>query len=169
MAPERKLYQDLRKNTCSISLNRIENLSLLGMPDVLGYNTSGPFFTIELKVTKGNNVKFSPHQIPFHKSHPKNTFILVRTLGPGALKLVPGSMIQELLDKGLAPFPTTDWIEIQKLFELAAWSLNLARTGSCLWRGALPACSLWLDARPSQAARGSDNHCPCTIDRGSRL
>tara|TARA_Y100001963_G_scaffold45830_1_gene64606 strand:- start:154 stop:516 length:363 start_codon:yes stop_codon:yes gene_type:complete len=120
MAPERKLYQDLKKNTCSIILNRIENLSLLGMPDVLGYNTSGHFFTIELKVTKGNKVKFSPHQIAFHKSHPKNTFILVRTLGPGALKLVPGSMIQELLDKGLAPFPTTDWIEIQKLFELAA-------------------------------------------------
>ena len=89
------------------------------MPDVLGYNTSGHFFTIELKVTKGNKVKFSPHQIAFHKSHPKNTFILVRTLGPGALKLVPGSMIQDLLDKKLEAFPDTDWIEIQKLFELA--------------------------------------------------
>ena len=119
MAPERKLYQDLRKNTCSIILNRIENLSLLGMPDVLGYNTSGHFFTIELKVTKGNKVKFSPHQIAFHKSHPKNTFILVRTLGPRALKLVPGSMIQDLLDKKLGAFPDTNWIEIQKLFELA--------------------------------------------------
>ena len=120
MAPERKLYQDLRKNTCSIILNRIENLSLLGMPDVLGYNTSGHFFTIELKVTKGNKVKFSPHQISFHKSHPKNTFILIKALGPSALKLVPGSMIQELLDKGHGPWPPITWIEIQKLFELAA-------------------------------------------------
>ena len=120
MAPERKLYQDLRKNTCSIILNRIENLSLLGMPDVLGYNTSGHFFTIELKVTKGNKVKFSPHQISFHKSHPKNTFILIKALGPSALKLVPGSMIQELLDKGHGPWPPIDWSEIQKLFELAA-------------------------------------------------
>jgi Holliday junction resolvase len=120
MGPERKLYQELKKNTCSIILNRIENLSLLGMPDVLGYNTSGHFFTIELKVTKGNKVKFSPHQIAFHKSHPKNTFILLKALGPSALKLVPGSKIQELLDNGHGPWPVTNWIEIQKLFELAA-------------------------------------------------
>ena len=120
MAPERKLYQDFRKNTCSIILNRIENLSLLGMPDVLVYNTSGHFLTVELKVAKGNKVKFSPHQIAFHKSHPKNTFILIRALGPSALKLVPGSKIQELLDKGHGPWPSTDWIAIQKTFELVA-------------------------------------------------
>ena len=51
MAPERKLYQDLKKNTTGILWNRIENLSLLGMPDVLGYNNSRVFFTVELKVT----------------------------------------------------------------------------------------------------------------------
>jgi len=34
MAPERKLYQDLKKNSKGIIWNRIENLSLLGMPDV---------------------------------------------------------------------------------------------------------------------------------------
>ena len=73
MAPERKLYQDLKKNTKGIIWNRIENLSLLGMPDVLGYNNSSVFFTVELKVAKGNKVKFSPHQIAFHKSHPKKT------------------------------------------------------------------------------------------------
>ena len=120
MAPERKLYQDLRKNTCSIILSRIENLSLLGMPDVLGYNTSGHFFTVELKVTKGNKVKFSPHQIAFHKSHPKNTFILIKALGPSALKLVQGTEIQELLDKGHGPRHPTDRIDIQKTFELVA-------------------------------------------------
>ena len=120
MAPERKLYQDLRKNTCSIQWNRIENLALLGCPDLLGYTTSGNFFTVELKVTKGNKVKFSPHQISFHKTHPKNTFILVRALGPSALKLVPGSEIQELLSKGHGPWPSTDWIAIQKTFELVA-------------------------------------------------
>ena len=52
MPPERKLYQDLKKNTKGIIWNRIENLSLLGMPDVLGYNSSGVFFTVELKVAK---------------------------------------------------------------------------------------------------------------------
>ena len=116
--PERKLWQDLKKNTCSIQWNRIENLSLLGMPDVLGYTNSGHFFTVELKVAKGNKVRFSPHQISFHKTHPKNTFILLRTLGPRALKLVPGNKIQELLSKGHGPWDVIDWIQIQKTFEL---------------------------------------------------
>ena len=120
VGPERKLYQDLKKNTCSIIWNRVENISLLGMPDVLGYNTSGHFFTVELKVAKGNKVKFSAHQISFHKTHPKNTFILARTLGPCSLKLVPGSMVQELVTQGLGAWPSINWIEIQKLFELAA-------------------------------------------------
>ena len=74
--PERKLYQDLKKNTPSIIWNRIENLSLLGMPDLLGYNTSGHFFTVELKVAKGNKVRFSPHQIAWHVAHPKEYIYL---------------------------------------------------------------------------------------------
>jgi Holliday junction resolvase len=120
MGPERKLYQDLKKNTCSIIWNRVENLSLLGMPDLLGYNHFGKFFTVELKVAKGNKVNFSPHQIAFHKSHPKNTFILVRALGPRSLKLVPGSMVHDLVAKGHGAWNSLNWIEIQKLFELAA-------------------------------------------------
>ena len=119
MAPERKLYQDLKKNTCSIIWNRIENLSLLGMPDVLGYNTSGHFFTVELKVTKGNKVRFSPHQIAFHKSHPKKTYILLKTLGQRGLKLIPGAMIHELLAKGHGAWSSVNWIDIQKTFESA--------------------------------------------------
>ena len=117
MAPERKLYQDLKKNTKGIIWNRIENLSLLGMPDVLGYNTSSVFFTVELKVAKGNKVRFSPHQIAFHKSHPKNTFILARTPGPCSLKLIPGAMIHELLAKGHGAWSSITWLEIQKTFE----------------------------------------------------
>jgi len=117
MAPERKLYQDLKKNTNGIIWNRIENLSLLGMPDVLGYNTSGKFFTVELKVAKGNKVRFSPHQIAFHKSHLKNTFILVRTLGPCSLKLVPGSMVHDLWSVGHGAWNSVTWLEIQKTFE----------------------------------------------------
>ena len=119
MAPERKLYQDLKKNTKGIIWNRIENVSLLGMPDVLGYNTSGVFFTVELKVAKGNKVKFSPHQIAFHKSHPKKTFILVRALGQRALKLVPGSEIHGLWSKGHdACFTVADsWTGVQDTFD----------------------------------------------------
>ena len=96
MAPERKLYQDLRKHTPQISWTRLENLSGLGTPDLLGYNTSGHFFTVELKVTKGKTIRFSPHQISFHIKHPKHSFILARHLGQRCLKLFPGSMVLEL-------------------------------------------------------------------------
>jgi len=105
MGPEAKLYQKIRKNSKGIIWNRIENLSSLGAPDLLGYNTFGTFFTVELKVTKGKNVRFSPHQIAFHKSHPTNTFIMVQAPGPGTSKLVHmfrGSRITELAACGLA-------------------------------------------------------------------
>ena len=108
MGPEAKLYKKLRKVCKEISWIRIENLSSLGTPDLLGYNSSGHFFTLELKVTKGNKVKFSPHQIAFHVKHPKNTFILVEALGPRSSKLfqyylIPGSRISELVACGLRP------------------------------------------------------------------
>ena len=108
MGPEAKLYKKLRKVCKEISWIRIENLSSLGTPDLLGYNSSGHFFTLELKVTKGNKVKFSPHQIAFHVKHPKNTFILVEALGQRSSKLVqyfliPGSRISELVACGLRP------------------------------------------------------------------
>ena len=108
MGPEAKLYKKLRKVSKGISWIRIENLSSLGTPDLLGYNTLGHFFTVELKVTKGNKVRFSPHQIAFHKTHPNNTFILVEALGQRSSKLsqfflIPGSRISELVACGLEP------------------------------------------------------------------
>ena len=108
MGPEAKLYKKLRKSCKDISWIRIENLSSLGTPDLLGYNNSGTFFTVELKCTKGNKVRFSPHQIAFHKTHPNNTFILVEALGQRSSKLVqyfliPGSRIDELGACGLKP------------------------------------------------------------------
>ena len=80
MGPERKLYLKLKKNTDRIKWTRLENLSSLGCPDCLGYNNSGNFFTVELKVTKGKKVKFSPHQIAFHVEHPHNSHILIEDL-----------------------------------------------------------------------------------------
>ena len=118
MGPERKLYQKIKKSFSNFSLIRLENNSLHGTPDLLVSNARGHFFTIELKVTKSNKVKFSPHQIAFHVKHPRNSFILVEHLGSGAVKLFPGSGILALEACGL------------KLEALA--------TG-------LEACSLWLD------------------------
>ena len=100
MAPERKLYKKLKLQTPKIIWNRLENISLSGTPDLLGYNNSGHFFTVELKVTKSNKVRFSPHQIAFHDQHPKNTFILVQALGPGTIKLFEGRFIQDLVREG---------------------------------------------------------------------
>jgi len=105
MGPEAKFYQKIRKNSTGIVWNRIENLSSLGTPDLLGYNSFGTFFTVELKVTKGKKVRFSPHQIAFHKSHPTKTFIMVQALGPGPSKHVHmfrGSRIIELDACGLS-------------------------------------------------------------------
>ena len=96
MGPERKLYQKIKKHFNDISLIRIENNSLLGTPDLLVCNTSGHFFTVELKVCKGNKIRFSPHQIAFHVKHPHNTFIIAEALGPSTVKLFRGSRIMEL-------------------------------------------------------------------------
>ena len=100
MGPERKLYQKIKKHFTDISLIRLENNSLHGTPDLLAYNTFGHFFTIELKVTSGNKIKFSPHQIAFHVRHPNNSFIMVEALGPRTVKLFRGSRIMELVACG---------------------------------------------------------------------
>ena len=101
MKPEQKLYAKVKKFIPEISWIRLENLSLSGTPDLLGYNTSGHFFTVELKVCKGNKIRFSPHQIAFHIKHPKNSFIIVEALGSGCVKLYEGSRILELDACGL--------------------------------------------------------------------
>ena len=104
MGAEVKLYKKLKKFTPQIIWNRIENLSIPGMPDLLGYNNSGTFFTVELKVTKGRKIRFSPHQIAWHVQHPNNSFILVQALGPRAVnrfQMFRGSRIMELDACGL--------------------------------------------------------------------
>jgi len=104
LKPEQKLYAKVKKYIPEISWNRLENHSLLGTPDLLGYNNSGHFFTVELKVCKGNKIRFSPHQIAFHVKHSHNTFIIAEALGPSTKKLIymyKGSQILELDACGL--------------------------------------------------------------------
>ena len=111
MGPERKLWYELKRNTPQITWTRIENTSLLGTPDLLGYNSSGKFFTVELKTTRANKIKFSPHQIAFHIRHPKNTFILVKSLGQSDLKLFQGTKIMELVACGFKLDPCSLGLE----------------------------------------------------------
>ena len=100
--PETKFWYELKRNTNKIIWTRLENKALFGTPDLLGYAPSGNFFTVELKVTKGNKIRFSPHQISFHVRHKKNSFILV-SCSPdrGLVRLYPGSGILELVRLGL--------------------------------------------------------------------
>ena len=84
-----------------MKLTRIENLSIPGVPDLLCYNKNGVFFTVELKVTTGKKIRFSPHQISFHVRHPYNTFILVKSLASSDSKLFLGEQIEELAACGL--------------------------------------------------------------------
>ena len=98
---ESKFWHEIKKSTPKISWTRIENTISLGTPDLLGYNSSGTFFTVELKVTKGNKVTFSPHQIAFHMRHPLNTFIMVKHLASSDVKLYEGKFIMELGACGL--------------------------------------------------------------------
>ena len=122
MGPEAKLYKKFKKATPTILWNRIENLAVPGMPDALGYNKNHFYFTVEFKVTKGNKVRLSPHQIAYHVAHPKNSFILAEHLGPGTVKLYEGSVIRELAACGLKLEPCSLGLE--------ACSLYLAKLGA---------------------------------------
>ena len=100
MKPETKLWHELKRITPQITWTRLENTSVLGCPDLLGYNDNSHFFTVELKVTSGNKIRFSPHQISFHVLHPKNTFILAKKPSQGSFKLFPGTCILALVKEG---------------------------------------------------------------------
>ena len=122
MKPETKFWHELKRNTPQITWTRLENSSVFGTPDLLGYNNNQHFFTVELKVIRGRKIRFSPHQIAFHKLHPKNTFIMVKHLGPCSVKLYEGSRIMELVARGLALEPLC--------LGLAACSLKLSSLGA---------------------------------------
>ena len=101
MKLESKFYNELKRNSSQITWTRLENSSVFGTPDLLGYNTFGHYFTVELKVSRSNKVNLSPHQIAYHITHPKNSFILVKSLAARDVKLYEGSRVKELAACGL--------------------------------------------------------------------
>jgi hypothetical protein len=110
LKPESKFWKEWKAFTPNILWTRLENMSSLGTPDLLGYNKNKTFFTVELKVTTGNSVRLSPHQMSFHIRHPENTFILVKSLAASISKLsdkkpdvrlYTGSQVLELNSSGL--------------------------------------------------------------------
>ena len=107
---ETKFWHEIKafniKNNCELSFTRLENSAAHGTPDLLVYNNSGHFFTIELKLTKAKKIRFSPHQIGFHIRHPHNSFIMQKALDPLAIKLYGGYQIQDLLSGSPEPVAT---------------------------------------------------------------
>ena len=91
----------------------------MGTPDLLGYTVNEHFFTLELKVTLGDKIRFSPHQISFHVKHPKNTFILVAcTPDRGLVRLYSGLKILDLVESGLKLEPLAQgWPACRLLLE----------------------------------------------------
>jgi hypothetical protein len=119
MKPETKFYGQIKKYITKISWIRIENLAVPGTPDLLGCNNNGFFFTVELKYTKTNKIKFSPHQIGFHVKHPLNTFILVLDASLNVPKLYEGKDIKALVAGGLKLEPKeSGFKDIQKFLSL---------------------------------------------------
>ena len=114
MKNESKLWQKVKKNTPNITWTRVESWASFGFPDLVGYTEKRGFFTVELKLTNANKIRFSPHQIAFHVKHPTDTYILVQALGQSCPKLYPGAAIQELAACGL---PLEAWC-----LRLEAWS-----------------------------------------------
>jgi len=114
MKPESKFWQEVKKNITGISFTRLESWASAGVPDLLCYNKNGKFFTIELKVTRGEYPTFSPHQISFHIKHPKNSFILKKALGPCSVKLYEGSKILELHKREPCSCIAEGWTKVQE-------------------------------------------------------
>jgi hypothetical protein len=110
MKPETKFYAQVKRNFTEIQWTRLENLSVPGTPDLLGYNNNCHFFTVELKVTKTNKITFSPHQIAFH---------VVFDACLKVPKLYEGSCIRDLVAGGLKLEPKeSGFKDIEKFLSL---------------------------------------------------
>ena len=107
---ETKFWHEIKafniKNNCELSFTRVENSAAHGTPDLLVYNNSGHFFTIELKLISNKKIRFSPHQIGFHIKHPHNSFIMQKALGPLSIKLYGGYQIEDLISGFAEPLST---------------------------------------------------------------
>lgn len=114
MKPESKFWLEVKKNITEISFTRLESWASAGVPDLLCCNKNGKFFTVELKVSSSQGIRFSPHQIAFHVKHPHNTFILKKALGPLSIKLYEGSKIMQLYNHEPCAPVAVGWTKVQE-------------------------------------------------------
>ena len=94
MKPETKLWKLIKSKTPLIRWNRIENAINNGIPDLLGSGETSRFFTVELKITYDNKtVRFSPHQIAWHRINTGPKFIMISTRCQSSVKLFQHTII----------------------------------------------------------------------------
>ena len=134
-APEKNFWQEIRKKLKHYQWLRLESFATQGVPDLLGTTKEGLLFTVELKVTKSNKIKISPHQIAFHKARINSPcFILVKSLvqeqpKKSQLYLYHSSKLENLLSEGLNPsFLVPDaWSNIDQHITKALATFYVAR------------------------------------------
>ena len=117
MKPESKFWQEVKRNLKDISFTRLESWASAGVPDLLCYNKNGIFFTVELKVANKEHVKLSPHQISFHVKHPRNSFILKKSVSRGQPELYPGSVVLALANREPCSPIAESWPMVQGVFD----------------------------------------------------
>ena len=141
--PESLFWQQVKKNLKEFSFIRLESWVNHGIPDVLGTTKEGIYFTVELKVTKSNQVSFSPHQISYHEER-KNSpaFILVKRVLDSSprnpqLYIYSSDQVRELSEKGLKTPPLSlsdpvNWPFVQEhlAFLIRGMTYDLLRFGS---------------------------------------
>ena len=94
MKPETKLWKLVKSKTPLIRWNRIENSINSGFPDLLGSGLDSHFFTVELKITYDNkSVRFSAHQIAWHKINSGVKYILISPPCQSSVKLFQHTII----------------------------------------------------------------------------
>ena len=94
MKPETKLWKLIKSKTPLIRWKRIENAINNGIPDLLGSGETSSFFTVELKITYDNKtVRFSPHQIAWHRINTGLKFIMISTRCQSSVKLFQHTII----------------------------------------------------------------------------
>ena len=117
--PEAKLWQQLKKGLKNSHLVRIESRVDPGVPDVNGC-TNGQTYWLELKVSKGNNIRLSKYQKAWIYERSKfggKVFVLALTLPSSALKVYDSSIVR---GHG-TPFPVLtlqhpyDWSKLEQL------------------------------------------------------
>ena len=135
---ERDLWKLLKKSSAGILFDRIENWAVPGVPDLLGYNQNKTFFTLELKLTKANKVRFSPHQVAWHLRHGPGALILVarimnrdkkatvakmqhvgalRAGGPTHFFLYESRQIMDLVSRGLKTEPIVGGLQVNEIIK----------------------------------------------------